>query len=70
MIAVPSAFPVTTPARSTEATEASLVDHPPPGVAEANVEVEPRQIAPFPPIAAGLPFTVNTEKVRHPVSNL
>jgi hypothetical protein len=58
MYAVPIALPVTTPAISTDAIEALLVDHPPPDVRDDKLVVEPRHTDAVPVIADGNAFTV------------
>jgi hypothetical protein len=67
MIAVPNAIPVTPPLVPTVAIVALLLLQLPPPVADANTEVNPRQIFPEPVIAAGRACTVSKVADLQPV---
>lgn len=68
---MPTASPDTTPVNiPTPATVVLLLTHEPPGVALANVESVPTQIARLPVIGAGNAFTVTSAVIEQPPANV
>jgi len=68
---VPDATPVTLPvAEPTIATPVLLLNHVPPDVVFASVDIDPSHTLNVPVIAAGLAFTVIVSFLEHPVARV